>query len=250
MQANDHPTRRFHDRAEDYARYRPGYPADAVDALLQRLRTGCTVADVGAGTGILSRLLAERGAHVLAVEPNSSMRAAATPHANVQWSEGTAEETGLPDASVDLVTMAQAFHWVDVRAAPREFARILRPQGRLAILWNRRSREDPFTLGYRRVLENMDAEAPAERSQFDPAMVTAADGFHDLRKLELYNVQRLTEVELLGRARSTSTVPLTGPRAERILALLRDLHARYREDANGTAKMVYRTEVFMWTRRE
>ena len=248
MTSNDHPTRRFHDRAEDYARYRPGYPVEAVDALLQRLPTGCTVADVGAGTGILSRLLANRGAHVLAVEPNASMRAAAAPHADVRWSEGTAEATGLPDASVDLVTVAQAFHWVDVPATLREFARVLRPHGRLAILWNRRSREDPFTLGYRRVLEVMDAEAPAERAHFDPAVVTTAGDFHDLRQLAFVNRHRLTEEELLGRTRSTSTVPLTGPRSERIFAMLRDLHAQYR-GADGTAAMIYRTEVFLWTRR-
>jgi len=243
----DHPTCRFHDRAEDYARYRPGYPDDAVSALLLGLPAACTVADIGAGTGILSRLLAARGARVLAVEPNAAMRAAAAHHPNVHWSDGTAEATRLSDASIDLVTIAQAFHWVDVAPTLREFARILRPHGRLAILWNRRTRDDPFTLGYRTVLETMDAEAPAERSRFDPAVVTAAGGFHDLRTLEFVNTQRLTEEQLIGRARSTSTVPLTGPRSERIHGMLRDLHARYRT-ADGTAEMVYRTEVFLWER--
>jgi len=248
VQANDHPTCRFHDRAEDYARYRPGYPADAVDALLRGLPSACTVADVAAGTGILSRLLAARGAYVLAVEPNAAMRAAAAPHPNVNWSDGTAEATGLSDASVDLVTVAQAFHWVDVAPTLREFARILRPHGRLAILWNRRSREDLFTLGYRTVLQAMDAEAPAERSEFDPAVIVADGRFENLRQLEFVNAQQLTEEQLIGRARSTSTVPLTGPRSERILDMLRDLHARHR-GADGTATMVYRTEVFLWRRR-
>jgi SAM-dependent methyltransferase len=245
--ANEHSTRRFHGRAEDYARYRPGYPADAVDALLQGLPRACRVADVAAGTGILSRLLAARGARVLAVEPNASMRAAAASHPDVDWIDGTAEATGLSDGSVDLVTIAQAFHWVDVPSALREFARILRPDGRLAIMWNRRSRDDPFTLGYRSVFEVMDAEAPAERSQFDPALVTATDRFHELRKLEFVNSQRLTEEQVLGRARSTSTVPLTGPRSERIFDMLRELHTRHR-GADGTVVMVYRTEVFLWRR--
>ena len=248
MPANDHPIRRFNDRAEDYAKYRPSYPVDAVDALLQGLPSPCTAADIGAGTGILSRLLAERGVHVWAVEPNAAMRAAAAPQPAVHWRQGTAEATGLSDASVDLVTMAQAFHWVEVVPALREFARIVRAHGRLAIVWNRRNREDPFTLGYRGVLEAVNAEAPAERSQFDPAVVTDAGGFLDPQRLEFVNAQPLTEEELLGRARSTSTVPLTGGRAKRIVALLRDLHARYR-CADGTVKMVYRTEVFVWTRR-
>lgn len=246
---DEHPTRRFHDRAEAYARYRPGYPAAAVDVMLQGLPAQCTVADVGAGTGILSRLLADRGACVLAVEPNASMRGAAAPHAGVLWSGGTAEATGVPDASVDLVTIAQAFHWVDAPTALREFARILRPRGRLAILWNRRSREHPFTLGYRRVLEVMDAEAPAERAHFDPSIVVASAGvFQDLRHLEFVNAQRLTEEELLGRARSTSTVPLTGPHADRIFEMLRELHAQHR-GPDGKVEMVYRTNLYLWTRR-
>jgi len=248
VNASLHPTCRFHDRAEDYARYRPGYPDDAIDALLCGLPAACTVADVAAGTGILSRLLAARGADVLAVEPNASMRAAAAPDPRVRWIDGTAEATGLEDASVDLVTVAQAFHWMDVPAALREFARILRPDGRLSILWNRRSREDPFTLGYRTVLQTMDAEAPAERSEFDPAVVSSSGLFDEQRRLEFVNVQRLTEEQLLGRARSTSTVPLTGPRYEQILALLRELHARHRRP-DGTAQMAYRTEVFLWQRR-
>ena len=70
------------------------------------------IVDVTAGTGILSRLLADRGARVLAVEPNAAMRDAAAPHPRVQWSEGTAEATGLPDAAVDMVTVAQAFETV------------------------------------------------------------------------------------------------------------------------------------------
>src|SRR5689334_8771077 len=104
MQANEHPTCRFFDRAGDYARYRPGYPGAAIDAVLEGLPKACTVADVAAGTGILSRLVAARGARVLAVEPNAAMRAAAAPHPGVVWSDGTAEATGLPDGSVDLVT--------------------------------------------------------------------------------------------------------------------------------------------------
>jgi SAM-dependent methyltransferase len=247
MRADEDSIHRFHDRAEDYARYRPGYPAPAVDALLTGLAplVERTAADVGAGTGILSRLLADRGVRVLAVEPNASMRGAAVAHEHVRWVDGTAEATGLPDRSVDLVTVAQAFHWFDVPPTLREFARILEPGGRLAILWNRRSRTDPFTLGYRAVLEAMDAEAPAERSRFDPAVVTGSGRFRDLRTLRFPNAHELSEADLLGRALSTSTVPKSGPRSEQIQALLRELHARHR-GAGGSVTMVYETEVFQW----
>src|SRR3989442_3132520 len=107
------PTRRFGDRASDYRRYRPDYPAAAIDTILSglldpgRLR----VADIGAGTGICSRLLAERGVRLLAVEPNAEMRAAAEAHARIEWRAGEAEATGLAVASLDLVVCAQAFHW-------------------------------------------------------------------------------------------------------------------------------------------
>jgi len=141
------PTTRFSDRAADYVRYRPDYPAAAIDRMLAGLRTPPEIvaADVGAGTGISARRLAERGARVWAVEPNAEMRAAAAPHPLVTWHDGTAEATGLDRASVDLVLCAQAFHWFRPPEAVAEFARILRPGGRLAIVWNRRDRSDPLT---------------------------------------------------------------------------------------------------------
>ncbi len=247
--ADPNPTTRFTDRARDYARFRPSYPAAAIDAMLDGLPSPSQLnaADVGAGTGISARLLAERGAHVVAVEPNAAMRAAAEPHARVVWREGTAEATGLGDASVDLVCVAQAFHWFDVPAALREFQRMLRPDGRLAIMWNKRSREDPFTLGYREALEATDSEAPAERSEFDPAVVAATGRFAGLREYAIPSAQPLTLDELLGRAHSTSTVPKAGPRLDELLRRLRALHARH-ADEDGRATMVYRTALYLWDR--
>jgi SAM-dependent methyltransferase len=248
--ADPAPTRRFSDRAHDYARFRPDYPAAAVDAMLaglQRAPGQLAIADVGAGTGILSRLLADRGAHVTAIEPNAAMRDAAEPHPRVRFADGTAEATQLDDGAVDLVTVAQAFHWFDVPRALREFHRVLRPGGRLAILWNHRSRTEPFTLGYRHALQAIDGEAPVDRSTFDPATVTASGLFTAQRTCTFAHAQPLTEAELLGRARSTSTVPREGPQLERLLTLLRELHARHR-GADGRATMVYRTDVHLWDR--
>ena len=243
------PTRRFDDRADEYARFRPGYPAAAVDAILAGLAPPAelAIADVGAGTGILSRLLAERGAQVVAVEPNRAMRDAAAPHPRVRFVDGTAEATGLPFAAHDLVTVAQAFHWFDPVLAVQELARVLRTGGRLAILWNHRSRTDPFTRGYREALEACDAEAPAERSVFDPDTIAAHGPFAGAHTLWFEHAQALTEAELLGRALSTSTVPRSGPRLEHLLGLLRALHARHRDDS-GRATMVYRTELHLWQR--
>ncbi|MCB9887548.1 MAG: class I SAM-dependent methyltransferase [Planctomycetes bacterium] len=245
----DRPTERFADRAADYARFRPTYPAAAVDAILDGAASHgpARVADVGAGTGILSRLLAARGARVTAVEPNAAMCAAAATATGVSFVAGTAEATGLPGGAFDVVTVAQAFHWFDVPRALAEFARLLRPGGRLAILWNRRSRVDPFSLGYRRVLEAMHAEAPAQRSTFDPAVVAPASGFDGHRMLQFRNEHVVTEAGLLGLAMSTSTVPRDGPRHARIMQLLAELHAAHRQ-ADGAAALVYDTDVYLWRR--
>src|SRR5689334_17937395 len=104
---------RFDDRAADYVRYRPGYPAAAIDAVVHGLGEPASLraADVGAGTGISARLLGDRGVAVIAVEPGAAMRGAAAPHSRITWIAGRADATGLRAASVDLVLCAQSFHW-------------------------------------------------------------------------------------------------------------------------------------------
>ena len=115
---------RFSDRAADYVKYRPSYPDRAIETILAGLspRDDLVVADVGAGTGISARLLGDRGARVLAIEPGDEMRRAAAPHPRVSWVVGTAEATSLTSASVDVVLCAQSFHWFDQPKALVEFA--------------------------------------------------------------------------------------------------------------------------------
>ena len=129
-------TERFSDRVELYERYRQRYPAELV---LGRLREWCglrpewLVADVGAGTGMLSEVFLANGNPVIAIEPNAGMRAAcerllvAWPRLEVR--DATAEATGLPDASVEMVAAGRAFHWFDTERALREFRRVLVPDG-------------------------------------------------------------------------------------------------------------------------
>lgn len=240
------PTGRFSSRAEDYVKYRPSYPAAAIDAALSGLGelARLVAVDVGAGTGISSRLLASRGVRVIALEPNDAMRASADPTPGIEWRPGTAEATGLETAAGDLVLCAQAFHWFEPLAALAEFRRILRSSGRLALIWNRRSTEDALTVGYRRVIRDVGGEGIAERMPFEPGVVSARGLFTPVRTLTFPNAQRLNLDGLIGRARSASYVPKTGAAAERMVALLQELYAQH-ADAAGLVTIVYLTEVHL-----
>jgi SAM-dependent methyltransferase len=240
------PTGRFTDRTDDYVKYRPSYPNGAIDAIVEGLAASGrpVAADIGAGTGISARLLADRGLSVIAVEPNQAMREAAETHAGVEWREGTAEQTGLAASSVDLVVAAQAFHWFRAEEALHEFARILRPGGRLALMWNRRSNDDPFTAGYRTAILAVGGESQVERMDFDPALIAKSGRFSTPRLLVFPFEQSLHWKGLLGRAMSASYVPKTGPAAARVTELLRDLYAR-NADAEGMVRLVYLTEVHL-----
>lgn len=240
---------RFDDRAADYVSYRPSYPPAAVQSILDGLGppNRVVVADVGAGTGISARLLGDQGVRVVAVEPGDAMRRAAAAHPSVAWVAGRAEATGLRSRAVDLVLCAQSFHWFRPPEALAEFARILKPRRRLALTWNRRSATDPFTAGYRRAIVEVGGEIAAESTSFDPGVITRSQLFSPPERKTFPNVQRLDLEGLLGRARSASYVPKNGAAGERLLGLLRTLHAQY-ADANGFVTLVYDTEVFCSTK--
>ncbi|MGE3175100.1 MAG: class I SAM-dependent methyltransferase [Planctomycetota bacterium] len=248
----DDPTRRFSDRATDYAQSRPGYPDTLRDALLRGLESPVRAADVGAGTGIGARWLADadaaRGVEVVAVEPNAAMRAAAAPHRRVAWQDGSAERTGLDDQSVDVVLCAQAFHWFATPVAVAEFARVLRPGGRLALLWNRRDDRDPCTAAYGQELRQLAGEAPAEAFRFDPQLLAACPAFAPVDTVRVPGEQCLDRAGLLGRALSASYVPKDGPVHDELLRRLDALHARFADGA-GTVTLRYTAELHLATRR-
>ena len=153
------PTQRFTNRVDHYVRYRPSYPRGVLDLLATEcaLTSASVVADVGSGTGILSELFLENGNRVLGVEPNTEMRAAERRlgrHPQFTSVAGTAEVTTLDDRSVDFVAAGQAFHWFDPERARAEFARLLKPEGRVVLIWNpRRKDATPFLAAYERLLE-------------------------------------------------------------------------------------------------
>ncbi|EIM96926.1 hypothetical protein WQE_31771 [Paraburkholderia hospita] len=253
----DDSIQRFTDRVTDYVKYRPGYPGEVVTFLHTTcgLAEGARVADIGAGTGISSKLLLDAAHPVVAVEPNQAMRAAADAwlagYADYTSVAGTAEATTLDSASVDLVIAAQAFHWFDPATARREFARILKPRGLIALIWNSRLLDaTPFLAGYEALLQRLsvDYHAVAERYADDESM---AVWFGDAlaHKARFPNAQRLDFEGVKGRLMSSSYAPKAGhPNHQPMLTALRELFDRTAQD--GTVEFAYETRVYVGYARD
>ena len=239
------PTTRFDDRASDYARYRPSYPPEAIDAVFAGWTDPARliVADVGAGTGISSRLLAERGPRVLAVEPNAAMRDAAEPHPRVTFIDASAEATGLESASVDIVVCAQAFHWFRPQEALAEFFRVLRSPGRLALIVNERDARDPVMREYNEAVRRASDRELSEEMRPSVERALAGAGLSATLR-EFAHFQPLSRESLPGRARSASYVPKEGPRHDQMVLDLDALWAR-RHDDSGLVHLGYRASVFL-----
>jgi SAM-dependent methyltransferase len=252
VSASADPTKRFSDRVEHYVRARPGYPREVLDVLAEGL--GLTrdwvVADVGSGTGISTGLFLEGGHRVFAVEPNAEMRAAAEARlggrAGFTSVDGTAEATGLADRSVDLVVCAQAFHWFDAAAARREFLRILRPGGGVALIWNTRHMDTtPFLRAYEALLQEYGTDyREVGHRAVEGLRVAALFGEGAWLRRTLPNEQRLDLEGLRGRLLSSSYVPAAGhPRQAPMVAALERLFEQHARD--GVVRFGYDTEIYL-----
>ena len=213
MTARD-PKQRVADRVAADVEFRPGYPDELLDCLLEKTgrEAGARVADVGAGTGIFTRLLLARGLRVFAIEPNANMRAAAENALGGQPGftpvAASAENTGLGDASVELITAAQAFHWFANDAARAEFGRILEPGGRLALIWNRRDLAQPFQRAYDGLLREFAAGyAAGSHMRLDADALGRFFAAGQMDEYHFPNRQRLDLAGLVGRLRSASYCP-------------------------------------------
>ncbi|KAF1017388.1 MAG: putative methyltransferase [Stenotrophomonas maltophilia] len=248
-------TERFSSRVEDYVRYRPGYPPGLLHWLHGEMAvpTETLVADIGAGTGISSRLFLAAGHPLVAVEPNAAMRAAAEQWLAPQYLrfravDGRAEATGLADASVGLVSAAQAFHWFDTVAVRREWQRILQRGGLALVYWNSRVLTgSAFQHGYEQLLLDYgtDYSVVAERYQ-DDASMRAWFGIGLRGELQLPNVQALDFDALRGRLLSSSYAPQAG--RPRHAAMIDALHALFDAHAvDGQVAFEHQTRAFLGT---
>jgi ubiquinone/menaquinone biosynthesis C-methylase UbiE len=241
---------RFSDRVENYTKYRPDYPEEVLQLFRDRmnLRADSVIADIGAGTGISSKMFLENGNRVFGVEPNAAMRAAAAEflkkYPQFESVDGTAEKTNLPDDSVDFIVAAQAFHWFDRKKTLGEFKRILREKGFVVLMWNERQLDTtPFLREYEKLLLEFGNDYENVRhDNLDERML--ADFFQtDFRRATFQNAQTVDLEGLKGRIHSSSYTP--NEQDARFAPMNREIErifAKYAE--NGKIDILYNTNIF------
>lgn len=198
--------------ARDYEAGRPSYPKEAIDAIVSEYAIGpsTVVVDVGAGTGKFTRLLTATQAELLAVEPVAEMREVfAETVPGVPIVDGTGEAIPVDDASVDVLTAAQVFHWVDGARGVAEIERVLKPGAGIAFIWNRRDTTVAWPKAIERLMDSVAGDAPRYASEPGRGWrdVMEADGrFGEMRRLE-FRLDHPTSLEAtLARVASTSYV--------------------------------------------
>lgn len=248
-----HPTAAagFAAAADRYERHRPGYPQEAVDAMTAGLdlQPDRVVLDLAAGTGKLTRHLVATGANVIAVEPVEPMRRVLTDNLpTVAALDGTAESLPLPDEVLDAAAVGQAFHWFDASRALAELQRTLRPEGRAAIVFNRRAVETPLQAAIAELLAPYRGDTPSWTDDAWQASITDAPGFETQGPRRFPHAQRVDADGLVGRVMSVSFVAMLDDAARAaLLTGLRDIFER--EQRDGHVSLDYDTWVWILQRR-
>jgi ubiquinone/menaquinone biosynthesis C-methylase UbiE len=250
------PTIRFSDRAHCYAKYRPGYPEELLAYLQSLVPSPAFVADIGSGTGILTRQLLDHGYTVYAVEPNEPMRSEAeralNRYSGFHSVNGRAEATGLSDWGIDVVTCAQAFHWFDREKSKVEFRRILKPAGATALIWNERL-DNLSDVGreYNDLLERMIRDY-RKLNHRRVRVEDIRDFFapNDVQLVGFRNFQDLDRQGFIGRLISSSYVPNVGqPGHQEIVSAAEQIFAKY--ENGGKVRFEYETKLYLgrWGRK-
>ncbi len=254
--ANFDPKGRFTGLGQIYAKARPTYPDEAIDFIVDKsqLSEKSLLVDVGCGTGISSRLFAERKIPTIGIDPNDDMREQAIEEnskSKFEWLSyinASSEHTGLEDGVADAVLAAQAFHWFQPEPTLKEFVRILKPNGFCFLVWYERDDRDEFTRLYSNVLHQIpDARSVEMKRGYSGIDLLESSLFHSAGKADFENQQEMDEAGLLGRASSASYVPKAG---EAFLKLNQDLRALFAESRkDGQVAMKYITSVYFAQRK-
>lgn len=248
MTVHETARRGFERQADAYERGRPSYPPQATDWLVGELRLapGHTVADVGAGTGKLTRALLPSGAHVIAVEPVAAMRAVLSRQLpTVEVLDGTAEWLPLSDGAADAIVVGQAFHWFDGLAALTEFHRVLRPGGRLGLVWNVRDREQPLQRAIDEITEPLRGGAPSQSAGRWRKTLEASELFVAAGELRVRFALELNADTFVDRIGSISFIAaLDDQQRETVLERVRQLAAEHPEPWS------YVTELYVYRRTQ
>ncbi len=243
----------FKGRSSDYSQYRPSYPPDIIPLLEKEIgfSPASVVADVGAGTGILSRLFIENGNTVFGVEPNDEMRGVAKTglraFPNFHALKGTGEETNLQQDSIDLVVCGQSFHWLDPVRAKVEFRRILKEPGNVALFWNDRvDVQGGFNPEYEKIIMEYSPKYHSSGS------TVLDDGlFEDFfsgtcRVFTLDNFQELNLEGIMGRYQSASySISQDDKNYQKLVNSFEEAFKEHQE--NGFVKLLYKTKAFIGT---
>lgn len=237
----------FNCKSADYARSRPAYPAAAISWLRKKCGDGL-VLDVGAGTGIFTQALLAEFSSVAALEPNKDMRQEfqrLLP--DICCFDGSGEDTHLPDSSVDLITVAQAFHWLDEDKFKQEAMRILHPGGRVAIIWNS-VRKNDFTVARdnicRKYCPRFSKGYAGKRTPAEGDAFLRYSYFREVEKVEFDNPFVMDMTAFMGNMRSRSYTPVSGScNFDRFYAELNQVFQQYARDGSVVENL--KTEIFL-----
>ena len=238
-------TELFTEKSNSYAKYRSGYPSELITDIFRPFsnRERVTVADIGAGTGISSRLMAEQGAKVIAVEPNKAMAESAESHPDITFKIAPAEYTTLDDSSVEVVTSFQAFHWFDFKGSLKEFRRILKPGGQLALVWSYWDEKDEFTGRFINLINKASDKYEDKITPYDGFKgymkkwrirflwkLRILPKFKSVKKIQYSYIQELKKDELIGYARSQSFIDHEGESWEELCSEINLLVEKMKTD--------------------
>ena len=251
-------TELFTDKSESYAKYRSGYPDKMIQKIIEPFKEQVVIkaADIGAGTGISSRLLGDKNVEVTAVEPNKSMAEEGGDHPNVTYVIVPAENTGLESGGYDLVTSFQAFHWFHFKKSLHEFNRILKPEGKLALVWSYWDESDAFTGKFVKLIDRASSKFEEKVTPYDgfPSgyikrwrirllwKLGWLPYFRSVEKLPFTYDQHLEKNDLIGYARSQSFIDHEGASWEELCNGLNELAKSVNTDV---VTLKYRVTLFL-----